>query len=269
MRKRGDLQTRLKRFFLAKLYKYIEEDRSTEVHVTDVVYGCPLRAYLSKKYPMLLEARKDEASIITLSLGKKLHEIPIGEHSFEEYKIRSREDVEEIKDKVYEIIIATGLEKPFGFHELPVAYFPGESDKPLVVGRLDELIFLPGEGWILIDKKTTVNMPSSPYEHHIIQLKIYAYLLKQNYDIRPDYIGIVYIDHGSKKVEVFTEEYQDEDDLIEVLLGQAHDIRQALETGEEPDLNPGWWCKYCPFYTICLAKELGSEPGKGDEEDEN
>jgi len=56
---------------IRSIFRELEEDRSREIHVTDLVYECPRRAYYEKVYGYGVTSLQ---SAFVLWIGKKLHE---------------------------------------------------------------------------------------------------------------------------------------------------------------------------------------------------
>ena len=241
----------VKRAILKSFLEYIEEDRSDRLHVTDITYTCPRRAFYSKRIPELLVGKQDERSIVTLALGKKIHEIPIAPVDLSESKIDSVEDCEELRKTVEGLRRAIELEGEGGFHEIPVAYI--RDGKVIVSGRADELLYIDGE-WVLVDKKSTNSTPRSSYDHHILQLQIYARLLDLCYGIKVNRIAVAYIDKSDGTVTVYTLDYDHVNDTqkTDLLLEEAIWIDKLIREGGLPPARPGWWCKYCVYHALCL-----------------
>jgi len=263
MEKRTETGYSLKRLLLSRFYSYIEEDRSDKLHVTDLVYRCPRRVYYYKRHPEIALARYDEQSIITLATGKKLHEIPLAPVDMSGYEVAPWEKFLETEDAVKRALAGFDPGEVQGFHELPVAYYRGmerqgnvqlrePGEEPLVTGRIDEFVYLPGDGWVLLDKKTTVHTPRSPYEHHLLQISIYARLVELNYGLVPDKLAMVYVNISDKTVEVFEEDYKPNRQAIDLLLRGAEDLWASVQSGRLPEARPGWVCKYCPYHSLCL-----------------
>lgn len=93
------------------------------------------------------------------------------------------------------------------------------------------------------DYKTTRRLPHEPYEHHIAQVNLYAWLIEKTRAVKIETASIVYLDMGGvsrlpvsvwprKKTERFMRE--------QILRWQAGTPRPSV-----------WECKTCPMQTLC------------------
>ena len=123
----------------------------------------------------------------------------------------------------------------------------GESEKRFekqvgdfkIAGRVDKIL-----GNIVVEFKTTSQIPQKPYEHHIDQLQLYLWLSDLN-------IGyLVYVDKRRGKVKAFKVTRNDE--RIKRLLLKAKKLYSSLKTGMPPEPDPKpWECEYCQFKELC------------------
>lgn len=195
---------------LSSIIKDIDEDRSREIHVTDLVYECVRRAYYEKTEGYGVTGF-DTAMV--LWTGKKLHE--------------------------------TGLEGCE--HEVPVEM---ELGGVTVVGRIDELC---DGGDLIVDKKTTRHVPSSPYDHHVFQVLLYALALKKMGRRVPSRGAVIYIDVSGLNIRAYT--FQITASLLDKVereaTARAVELAAALKLRRPPRPRPGWLCQYCSYVRRC------------------
>ena len=207
----------------------LEEDRSREIHVTDLVYECPRRAWYEKKLGYGVTSL-DTAFI--LWVGKKLHE--------------------------------TGMDGCE--HEVPVEF---ELGGVRVVGRIDELC---DGGDLVVDKKSTRRRVSKPYDHHVMQVLLYAEALRQMRGRVPSRGAVVYMNVADNEVTAF--EFR----ITRVMLEQAvreaarraRELWEAMVSGRVPGARHGWICNYCPYVRLCALhdardkeKSAGADSSRG------
>ena len=238
----------LKRLILKGVALELQEDRSREIHVTDLVYPCIRKAYYQKTMP---PAYKGETSLLTLWIGKKLHETrPPNAYDFSDKTVEEAREIltpELVRD------IESGTE-PVVLHELPLE---AELGGARVVGRTDMVVWDPESGeWIVVDKKTVEReAPRSPYSHHVEQVLFYASMLNSLYGITPTRGAVAYIQLSQgKTIEVH--EFDILPDKLEEARGvmeeRASGLALALGTGVLPEPVMGWYCRYCPYYEACV-----------------
>ena len=121
-----------------------------------------------------------------------------------------------------------------------------EIDGVTVTGQPDAVV--DTESRHLDDYKTTKRIPREPYEHHIEQLNIYAWLLKRAKGIKIKTAAIVYLDMGGvarlaapvwsrRKTEKF--------------------LRERIAAWQTGATTPSAWeCKSCPLNQECADKQL-------------
>jgi CRISPR/Cas system-associated exonuclease Cas4 (RecB family) len=208
------------RFWKAVIKKLEEEsgDRSG-IHVTDLVYDCLRRAYYDKKFGEFVGAVSDSEGLMVLWIGQMLHEMPLGE----------------------------GCE-----HEKPIEITFTEGAK--VEGRVDELCQLGNGTYIVIDKKTTRNIPNAPYDHHVKQVLFYSAILSKVYGYKVSSAGIFYLDVANLKTKLFVIPVTQimMEAALKEMERKAVLLHQALETGIPPTPEPGWLCSYCPYFKKCV-----------------
>ncbi|MFH1486186.1 MAG: PD-(D/E)XK nuclease family protein [Chloroflexota bacterium] len=101
---------------------------------------------------------------------------------------------------------------------------------------------------LMVDYKTTAAAPRlGPYDHHLMQLNIYRWLVQVHY--RVSNLEIVYLDmKGAKRYSIPTIPLKKVEEFI---LPRAHLLHAALDGGSLPPQAEGeglWQCwGYCPF----------------------
>jgi len=206
----------IKTKFYRAVLDEIAEDRSNEVHVTDLVYDCLRRAYFEKKYG---ETPSDESGALVLWIGKKLHETPVCDG-----------------------------------HEVPLEYSVNTDNGMVAVkGSIDELCTVDDK-IVIVDKKSTRSAPSKPHEHHVKQVMFYAAMLYKTKGIKADYGAILYIDVANlySRVHVFPITLADIELHADELEKKAAELWNSMQTGVLPRKKAGWLCKYCPYWRKCI-----------------
>jgi CRISPR/Cas system-associated exonuclease Cas4 (RecB family) len=220
------VETDIANRFWKAVIKRIEEDSGDRsgIHVTDLVYDCLRRAYYDKKLGELVSAVSDSEGLMVLWIGQMLHEMPFGE----------------------------GCE-----HEKPIEITFEGSVK--VEGRVDELCQLSNGSHIVIDKKTTRNIPNAPYDHHVKQVLFYSAILTKVYGYKVSSAGVFYLDVANLKTKLYIIPVTPL--MIEAALKEmerkARLLKQALDTGIPPTPEPGWLCSYCPYFKKCVMDGWG------------
>lgn len=207
----------LGRFWLASI-KYLEEqsgDRSS-IHVTDLVYDCMRRAYYDK---VVGDAITESKGLMIVWIGQLLHSMPMCEE-----------------------------------HEVSVSYeFEREGRKYRIEGRIDELCVFDGR-LVVVDKKTTRDIPRSPYEHHVKQVLMYSFILWKTRGVKPSYVSILYIDVASGQADAFVIPVEEMSLSIigREMEDKAVELASALESGKPPRAVRGWLCGYCSHFKRCV-----------------
>lgn len=68
-------EQKIEEAFYKALYQDVIQDRSKEIHVSDLIYDCLRRGYYSK----ILKPRTKLETVMTFWIGQKLHETPVTE----------------------------------------------------------------------------------------------------------------------------------------------------------------------------------------------
>jgi len=119
-----------------------------------------------------------------------------------------------------------------------------------LVGHIDA--YHPDKG-IVLEFKTTNNIPEQPYETHLKQASIYKELVNAKYGY------LIYISRNDGKVRVFKINTNSKG-IIKWAIERAKQLNEALVRSELP--NPeGNTCQWCEFRFNCLKRERygGSE----------
>lgn len=114
---------------------------------------------------------------------------------------------------------------------------------------------------ILIEKKTTSSIPSSPYAYHVRQAEYYRVLLeKTNHPVKA-----VFIVYYLKSMEpVFPAVMPINCRPVEVVANemiQKRDIvLESIKNKILPPPNYGAECRYCSYISLCFGDKLGVVP---------
>jgi len=123
---------------------------------------------------------------------------------------------------------------------------------------------LPDGKLIIVDKKSATSIPNKPYDHHIKQIKMYAYLLEKNYGVRVDGGAIFYIKKvGDKSWELLFRPYEvnmrDYRKVANEMLGVARKVLDADVKNVVPEAKVSWLCSKCPYYQLCIDIGYGEK----------
>lgn len=137
-------------------------------------------------------------------------------------------------------------------HEVELSY---EADGVDIEGRIDELCNINGE-WVIVDKKTTRNTPSTPHEHYVKQLTYYAWLAKQALGIEVKRVALLYINVAANEVKVITIPLTPlaVEQAGRELLEKAKILHQSLTNNTLPPRKFGWLCNYCQYFKRCVTE---------------
>lgn len=209
--------------WLRGLYYETLEDRTKEIHITDLTNPCAKSVILAKKYGVLSYEEIDKNFLKKTWAGKKLHETPFGQ-----------------------------------YHEYAFRYKFADGRYGYIYGSADEIL----DG-IVIDKKYYSFIPKRPYEHHIEQVLFYLAILSDNHErllkkkyekARPlDVVrgALMYIDREELQVGIFFFEPIDIEEIREEMIKRAEVIRRGLLYGEIPKGVKSYMCKWCMFKNEC------------------
>ena len=267
--KKDILAEKIKWMFLRRVLDDLKTERKG-IHVSSLVYDCMRRAYYEYVLGEIAEAGEGESLVSTLNednaivfwTGKKLHELPISNVVVNIPDSEMMRQLFEMTDE--EFVAGKRLA-----HELPIGYRGGGKEWK-VVGKLDELISTHGH-IVIVDKKTTRNIPSKPYEHHMKQVRMYALMLAETYGIIASKGAILYINVGSvsspwdQRVKVHVFDIGDLGDIRQEMELKYEVLKYALENKKVPPARPSWLCNVCPFFERCIKDGLEGEDGKEEE----
>lgn len=208
-------EEKIKFIFLKKVLDDLSEERVKGFHVSELVYDCLREMFFNIVLREELygedEVRGlDEESILTLWIGKKLHELSISEN-----------------------------------HEKSIRV--GD-----VVGKMDEMIEI-GNNKIIIDKKTTKQLPNKPFEHHIKQVEYYSALLWSSEGVDVRYGCVLYIDVNNKKVKAYVFEIKRDKMLIlKEIMDKVSKLKEYMNKRKIPPPDVSWKCNFCRWFERCV-----------------
>jgi len=117
-----------------------------------------------------------------------------------------------------------------------------------VYGRVDEY-----EDEVILEIKTTRNIPSKPYPHHIKQVSYYRVLLEKNgYPVR--FAVILYINVSTLEAKSYIVLFEQSLEEVErEMLERKTKLEKALSENKVPPPEPDepWACDYCSFAYLC------------------
>lgn len=162
-------------------------------------------------------------------------------------------------DKSSAIVLFIGKQ----LHEYP---FTGQNEVAVQYGELqgsiDEIVETE-DMVVILDKKTTRKIGSSPHEHHKKQVLYYTVMYSEMY---PEILGkklygcVWYLDVANLNSRAFVWEITPEDLAVakkEIDMKLAI-LRRAREEGKVPEPVFGWWCSYtCPYMNECYMEYGG------------
>ena len=201
--------------FYESLFQYFEageegEDRSNEIHVTDLASLCLRRSFFLKKLSYMFSLD----SVMRMAIGRKIHEIPL--------------IMKPSKNDTY-------------YHELSLEW---EGIK----GRIDEYY-----NGIVIDKKTTREIPRGPSDYVTKQLRYYRVLLEHN-NIPVKEAIVIYIDVDHAYAKAFPVDVSgDLREIEEEMLHKKEILAAAMKTNHPPPREMGWWCNSCECASLCFG----------------
>ncbi len=123
-----------------------------------------------------------------------------------------------------------------------------------VYGRVDEY-----EDEIILEIKTTRNIPPKPYPHHVKQVSYYRVLLERN-GYPAKLAVILYINVHTLETKAYTILFEQPlEELEREMLERKQKLEKALAENRIPPPTPEepWACDYCVYAYLC-----GIEMGK-------
>lgn len=204
----------IKEKFMQSLYREGMEDRSKEIHISDLVYPCPRSVVLSKHYGVESYEDIDKDFLKKTWAGKKLHETGFGDITEYGFKYKFCDD-----DETW-------------------CYIYGSADEVFV------------KDGIVLDKKFYAFTPKKPYEHHLYQVGFYIVILRElGLDVSKG--AVMYINRYDLYVKVYLFEIEDIGELKKLMLERANVIKESMVNGKIPDGVVSWACRYCKFKYEC------------------
>lgn len=195
----------LYRWRVEEARKRMESKQDYEVYVTDLVF-CPLKVRYQKMYSEIALAHA--FSPVTV-LGELVH---IGLEKFLQDQLGR--DVVNVEVECDREIVVDGT-----------AY--------VVKGRVDAIV-----GDTVIEIKTSRSDANIPYQHHILQLRLYLWLTGFNKGL------LVYV--TPERIAEFEVNTPASD-------GEVADLVRSIIVGE-PAPRYAWECSYCPYAYLCPKK---------------
>lgn len=208
-------EEKIKFIFLKKVLDDLSEEREKGFHISELVYDCLREMYFNIVLREELYGEDevkglDEDGIMTLWIGKKLHELKMSEFHEKQYRLGD------------------------------------------VVGRIDELIQF-GNNYVIVDKKTTRQLPNKPYEHHIKQVEYYSALIWSIDKIDVKYGCVLYIDVNNKKTKAYVFEIKkDKAEILKEIMEKVSKLKEYMMKQQVPEPNPTWKCQFCKWFERCI-----------------
>jgi CRISPR/Cas system-associated exonuclease Cas4 (RecB family) len=124
-------------------------------------------------------------------------------------------------------------------------------------GQIDEY---DDELGYIIEKKTTKDIPKTPYEHHVKQVLYYMVLLREN-GYKVNKAEILYIARdGVESFDIDLTPYfadtkgglSEYDKLRLEMLDKADKLRKFIKDKVLPPREIGWVCDYCDYRNYCF-----------------
>jgi len=122
-----------------------------------------------------------------------------------------------------------------------------ELQEDFIKAHLD-FVFCTSKECIVIEAKSTNNIPDSPYSSWILQIQLQMYLAQKHYGLKTrGYIFVINLNTGEMK------EFSIEpnEDLQKVALDRAKKLWEALQNGIEPEAEEQLFCSKCPHKNTC------------------
>ncbi|MEX0569364.1 MAG: Dna2/Cas4 domain-containing protein [Candidatus Njordarchaeota archaeon] len=124
-----------------------------------------------------------------------------------------------------------------------------------VYGRVDGY-----EEEVILELKTTRNIPAKPYPHHVKQVSYYRVLLERNgYPVK--FAVILYVNVNSLETKSYIVLFDRSlEDIEKELIERKNMLEKALKENKIPPPRPeeSWACDYCSFAYMC-GVQIGKE----------
>ena len=217
------LEEKIKVAWLKSIFYTTFEDRSKEIHITDLTHPCLKSVILSKKKGPYTFEEVDKIFLKKTWSGSKLHETPFGE--YHEYGFR------------YQF-----ANEPYGY----------------IYGSVDEIL-----GNAIIDKKFYSFLPKQPYESHVEQVLFYFSILTDHHEMKNgkgytqvgpmdiDVGVLMYIERENFNTSLFLFKPIDVEEVREEMIRRAKIVRRGLVDNVLPKGVPSYFCKWCDFKNEC------------------
>ena len=107
---------------------------------------------------------------------------------------------------------------------------------------------------VIVDKKTTRDIPKNPYGNHIKQIEYYKVLLEENG--HPVVGGaVLYEDVDHAQIRAFSVKLRGSKEIKGEMLAKRDILAPALKNRALPPRSVSWLCKYCNFSKKCFTTE--------------
>ena len=253
-----DINEYLKQRFNDELIKMSDDGKERDVnnlYITDITNDC-----LRKTFYAIKERRSGKkpnftpASYYAFYLGHKIHDILLSncyinadneiQQLPQNYKL-----VASNKERVlYDVADEYNILGIYGV-EVPVA-----DERYKLYGRVDELVLNDNKVY-LIDKKTTGRIPKEPPLSYKKQVQYYAHLLKMNYGIKCNEIGILYINKAKYELKYYPVDF-DYDEIANDYEDTIQYILESVENNELPPNTKNKYCYFCDYKDKCSNNEI-------------
>jgi len=219
----------IEQFRKAQQDKILRDGRSDTVHVSHLTVPCMRKTWYDFHLP---KKPLSHATICNFFLGTILHEnISLGGRNEVPLSANIRTmkpvDVKDIgKDNFYDCI----------------------------TGTVDDILEIGGEA-VIVDKKTTNQIPEYPAEEYVAQINYYKLLfyIKEGIEVKTG--AILYLDKPSsfKESKCFVFHLWSLKDISEQVISKL----DQLKCENEPDRVITFRCDYCPHLKICDPHQNG------------
>lgn len=209
-----------------ELRKKYEKEYNHVIYVTDLVQ-CTRKARLLKQLPQVNVLVSLAPKVL---MGKWLHD------KIENYFQKLGFNIEVPVEADYHTII------------------DDEVVKVKLLGRIDALKVDLCDAGAFVDIyeiKTSQKLPEQPYEHHILQVKMYTTMLFSDPNLQ-DKIGIARPEHVNEYIMYVTPQgiRTFPVTLYNIDVSFEELIKDYIENRKIPRYE--WECNYCPFREICI-----------------
>ena len=132
-----------------------------------------------------------------------------------------------------------------GEHELLLEYKG-------IIGHIDEF----GDR-VLLEKKSTSTVPTSPYSYHVKQVEYYKVLLvNTNHPVDATFVVYFLKDFNTGLPAVLEAKCRDVSIIENEMLERKEAILKCMSDKTLPKASIGWACSYCDFCSSCFRDML-------------